>query len=173
MSQKFYAWFLKIGILASLLVVYFVFSNFLFPFITSKQISFNVIMEVLLILWLALIIKYPQWSPFHSEPGKPLGSWITISLITFLAAITLSSIVGVDFNLSFWGDIERMLGVFHVLHFFALYLIIITVMRKWGDWSCYFGHHSIAVIEALVLISLWRDSLWHNRQHGLCFRHDF
>ena len=96
MSQKFYSWFLKIGILSSLLVVYFVFSNFLFPFITSKQISFNAIMEVLLILWLALIIKYPQWSPFRSEPGKPAGSWITIALAVFLGAITLSSILGID-----------------------------------------------------------------------------
>lgn len=106
--------------------VFLVFDNLLFPYITSKQIPFNILVEILSIFWLAYIIKFPD--------ERPEKSWISIGIICFLGAITLSSLLGIDFNLSFWGDVERMLGVFHVLHYFVLYFIIITVMKEWGDW---------------------------------------
>ena len=79
-----------------------------------------------MVFWLALIIKYPEI--------RPKKSWITFGLAAFFSALLVSSIFGVDFNLSFWGDIERMLGLFHVAHFFLLYLIIITAFRSARDW---------------------------------------
>lgn len=106
------------------------FKNLLFPYITSKQIAFNIWIEFLFIFWLAFMIKYPSF--------RPKKSYITYGLIAFFAALMISSIFGVDFNLSFWGDIERMLGVFHLLHFLAFYLIIITVFREWKDWKIFF-----------------------------------
>ncbi len=127
MSQKTYLAILKFGIYISFVCIFFVFKNLLFPFITSKQIPFNILMEILFVVWLAFIVKYPVY--------RPRWSYITFGLAAFLAAITLSAITGIDFNLSFWGDIERMLGIFHVLHFFIFYLIVITVFREWNDWK--------------------------------------
>lgn len=126
MSQKKYLYILQGGVYLSFLCLFFVFDNLLFPFITSKQIPFNILIEVLFIFWLAFLIKYPSW-----RPPKDL---ISIGLLVFFGALLLSSFTGVDFNLSFWGDIERMLGVFPLLHFLAFYLIIITVFRDWRDW---------------------------------------
>ena len=143
MSQKTYLFILKAGIYASLLVVFFVYKSLLFPFITSKQISFNIIIEVLFVLWLAFIIKYPTY--------RPKMSYITYGLAAFFAALFASSIFGVDFNLSFWGDVERMLGVFHLLHFFAFYLIIITVFREWKEWKPLF----IISVFFSVIVSLY------------------
>ena len=130
MSQKIYLNILKFGVYLSLLTVFFVFKSLLFPFITSKQISFNILIEALFIFWLALIIKYPEY--------RPKKSWITYGLIGFFAALLISCFTSVDFNLSFWGDVERMLGVFHLLHFLAFYFIIITVFREWRDWKFLF-----------------------------------
>jgi hypothetical protein len=65
MPQKVYLWILKIGAILSFLCVFFVFKGLLFPYITSKQIPFNMLMEFLLIFWLAFIVKFPQWSPFR------------------------------------------------------------------------------------------------------------
>lgn len=146
MSQKTYLNILKGGIYFSLLVVFFVFKNWLFPFITSKQVSFNVIMEVLFVFWAALVIKYPEY--------RPKKNYIAYGFAVFFVILIISSIVGVDFNLSFWGDIERMLGVFHALHFFIFYLIIITVFKRKIDWqillgtSCFFA--LIIAIQALT-----------------------
>ena len=126
MPQKIYLTILKSGIYLSFISVFLVFKNLLFPFITSKQISFNILVEILFIFWIAFIVKYPEY--------RPKKNWISIGLIGFFIAITISCFTGVDFNLSFWGDIERMLGVFHLLHFLAFYFIIITVFRTWQDF---------------------------------------
>lgn len=132
MSQKTYLYILKIGSFLALLPIFFVFKNLLFPFITSKQIPFNIFIEILLIFWVAFIVKYPDYNPFKNPLKKSL---ISYGLLAFFAVMVLSCFTGVDLNLSFWGDIERMLGAFHILHFFGLYLIIITVLRDWRDWK--------------------------------------
>jgi len=183
MSQKVYLWILKTGVIASFLCVFFVFKNLLFPYITSKQIPFNILVEALLVFWLAFIIKYPQWNPFRGisktwpfnliqfvkpkaeivaaagpeaeikdrrnknkdltpeQASEPIGKnniYITLTLSLFFLVILISCFTGVDFHMSFWSNAERMLGVYHILHFFALYLIAITVFRDWRDWQIVF-----------------------------------
>lgn len=143
MTQKLYLTILKSGIYLSFVSVFLVFPGLLFPFITSKQIFFNILIEILTIFWLGLIIKYP--------PARPKKSLITLGLAAFFGALLVSSIFGVDFNLSFWGDIERMLGWFHIFHFFLFYLIIITAFRGWRDWRNLF----VVSITAAALVSLY------------------
>ncbi|MFA5360318.1 MAG: O-antigen ligase family protein, partial [Patescibacteria group bacterium] len=143
MPLKVYFNILKTGIYLSFLSVFLIFTNLLFPYITSKQLYFNILVEILIIFWLSLIIKYPE--------VRPKKSLITFGLAAFLGALFVSSVFGVDFNLSFWGDIERMLGLFHVAHFFLFYLILITVFRKPNDWRNLF----IVSISAAVLVCLY------------------
>jgi O-antigen ligase len=143
MSAKTYINILKYGALASMLTIFLVFKNLLFPFITSKQITYNIIIEILLIFWVALIVKYPEY--------RPKKSLISYGLLTYFVVIIISCFTGVDFNLSFWGDIERMLGVFPLLHFLALYFIIITVFRSWKDWKLLFIYSAVLA----VLVSLY------------------
>ncbi len=191
MSQKVYLWILKTGVVLSFLCVFFVFKNMLFPYITSKQIPFNILVEVLLVFWLAFIIKYPQWNPFRgftkswpiklfikpkaaaesvlntpapevtdkknrnkngaaaAEIPAPIyknSQMITFSLALFFLIILISCFTGVDFHMSFWSNAERMLGVYHILHFFALYLIAITVFRDWRDWQIVFTALLLAAV---------------------------
>ncbi len=134
MSQKIYLTILKIGVVLGFFSVFLVFSDLLFPYITSKQIYFNVLIELLTIFWLVFILKYPSYNPFN----KKNKSLITFGLVAYFVAILLSSIFGVDFNLSYWGDVERMLGFFHLAHFLIFYLIIITVFKTWRDWQVLF-----------------------------------
>ncbi len=143
MSLKNYIIVLQVGVYLSFISVFLVFQNLLFPYITSKQIYFNILIEILMIIWLSLVIKYPEI--------RPKKSWISYGLLAFFAALLISSIFGVDFNLSFWGDIERMLGWFHIFHFFLFYLIIITVFRRWRDWRNLF----IVSLIASTLVCLY------------------
>jgi len=142
MTSKFYLRILQVGAIASLLIVFFVFSDLLFPYITSKQLSFNVLTEFLLLIWGIFIWKFPTY--------RPKKSLITWGIIAFLGAILLSCFVSVDINTSFWGDAERMLGVFHIIHFFFLYLILITVFRTYKDWQVLF----IASVLIATAVSL-------------------
>lgn len=146
MSQKIYKYILQGGVYLSLISVFLVNKNLLFPYITSKQIFFNIVIEILMIFWIAMIVKYPNW--------RPKKNYITFGLIAFFASVVITSFTGVDFNLSFWGDVERMLGAFHLLHFFVFYLIIITVFRSWDDWKIFFHINIIfAIFVALKGLS--------------------
>lgn len=126
MSQKIYLKILKWGVYLSFFSVLLTWRRFYFPYISTKQIYFNILLEILFVFWLAFIVKYPSW--------RPKKSWISFGLIGFFSALLISCFKSVDFNLSFWGDVERMLGFFPLVHFLVLYFIIITVMRSWEDW---------------------------------------
>jgi len=145
MPLKTYFTVLKTGVYLSFISVFLVFNKLLFPYITSKQLYFDVLIEMLAVVWLALLVKYPE--------ARPKRSWITFSLAGFFAALLVSTIFSVDFNLSFWGDIERMLGWFEVVHFFVFYLIIITVFRNWQDWRNLFIV-SVAAATAVCFYAL-------------------
>ncbi len=134
MSKKLYLQILQIGSYLSLISIFLFYSGFLFPFITTKQIYFNILIEILTIFWISFILKYPDSNPFRNLKSKKKANFITLSLLAYCAVLVLSCFFSVDFNLSFWGDIERMLGVFHVLHFLVFYLILITAFREWKDW---------------------------------------
>jgi O-antigen ligase len=131
MTAKNYLLTLRAGVIASLAIFFFIFNDFLFPYITSKQLSFNILMEALLVVWVLLILKYPAC--------RPKKSWITLGLLAYFLVIGASCIPSVNFNLSFWGNTERMLGFFHLFHFFLLYLFIITAFKKKEDWQWLFG----------------------------------
>jgi O-antigen ligase len=145
MTSKFYLRLLQIGAIASLLTVFLVFSGLLFPYITSKQLTFNILTEFLVVFWLIFIWKFPSY--------RPKRSFITWGIVAFLLAITWSCFSSVDPLLSFWGDAERMLGVFHIIHFFFLYLILITVFRTQKDWQILLGS-SVVIATIVSLIGL-------------------
>jgi len=130
MNAKFYLNFLKAGVLLSFCFYFLVFKSFLFPFITSKQISFNILMEILLIFLFLFLFKYPEY--------RSKKSFVSAGLISFFLIVFLSCFTGVDFNLSFWGDIERMLGFFHIFHFLIFYFLVITAFRTENDWKLLF-----------------------------------
>lgn len=145
MPAKIYERILQIGLVASLLMVLFRFRDLLFPYITSKQLPFNILMEVLFVFWLVLILRYPAY--------RPKKSLITYGLLAYFAAILVSCFVGVNFTLSFWGNAERMLAFFPLLHFLIFYLILITVIRTQGWWEVIFGS-SVALATIISFIGL-------------------
>ena len=143
MPAKTYLRILQIGLIASLLIVFFVFKDLLFPYITSKQLSFNILMEFLLVIWFVFIMRFPQY--------RPKKNFIISGLIAYFLAIIASCVISVDPILSFWGDSERMLGLFHALHFFVFYFILVTVFRSWKEWRVlFFSSVIVATIVALV-----------------------
>lgn len=142
MSPKTYLRILQGGLIASLLAILLVFKELLFPYITSKQLPFNIIMEFLLVIWVVFLMRYPQY--------RPKKNLISYGLIAYFLAILASCVVSIDFNLSFWGDAERMLGFFHLAHFLIFYFIVITAFRTWQDWRTLF----LSSVVVATIVSL-------------------
>ena len=143
MPAKYYKHILTYGIFLGFISLFLVFENFLFPYITSKQIYFNILLEILAAVWILFILQYPE--------ARPKKSLVTYGLLAFFGALLISSIFSVDINLSFWGDVERMLGWFHLVHFLLFYLIIITIFREWRDWKNLFIFFTlVSVVISIV-----------------------
>lgn len=153
MTANFYKRILQAGVILSLATVFLVFSTLLFPYITSKQLVFNILSEVLLLVWLVFIWKFPAY--------RPKKSLITWGLLAFFGALILSCFNSVDPILSFWGDAERMLGVFHIAHFFILYLVMISVFRTKEDWTILL-QSSVIVATFVSLKSFFGDPAMNN-----------
>jgi len=126
MKAKNFQLILQIGTILSFLILFLVSSNFLFPYITSKQIVFNVLVEMMLPFYVLLIWRYRQYRPKKNLVG--------FALLSYLLVILISSFFSVDFSLSFWGNAERMLGWFHLSHYFLFFFYLLAAWRDSKQW---------------------------------------
>lgn len=127
MSEKLLVRVLKIGVLAAFIMPLIVMGqSTIFPFVFAKGIYVRILVELLIVLYAALVLWYPVY--------RPRRTFIFYAVVALMAALVLSSIFGVDFSHSFWGNYERMSGVFTILHFAALMMIAASVFRTEKEW---------------------------------------
>ena len=98
-------------------------ASLLYPFISTKALLFKSLMLLALPLYLYLIIAYKNLRPNFKNP-------ITLSFTAFVLLALVSAIFGVDFTRSFWGNYERMDGVYYLLHLYLLYLYLLLIFKQ-------------------------------------------
>jgi tetratricopeptide (TPR) repeat protein/O-antigen ligase len=126
-TEKSLVKILKIGLHIALFTIIPVLQKFMFPFITMKVFSFQVLIEILLPIWLFLILFYPKY--------RPRINLLTTAILVFLGSLFVSGLFGFDFERSFWATMERQIGIFTLLHFGAFFLMF-SVFEK-SDWRKY------------------------------------
>jgi O-antigen ligase len=122
--------FIKIGIFCVLLTPFVYYKNFYFPYVGPKSLYFMAVTQLVFFAWVVLAKKYPEY--------RPNLKGTTLFLFLFLAAISLSALLGVNPSLSFWSKFERMTGVLMWLHLVGFYLAASAVMQR-KDWLRIFG----------------------------------
>jgi O-antigen ligase/tetratricopeptide (TPR) repeat protein len=105
-------------------------SQTLFPFQVGKGIAYRVLIEIMLFLYIWLILIEPKFRP------KKTG--FLLAVLVFTGVLILSTLTSAFPYRSFWGDIERMEGVFGILHGVALFLILGSVFQRKEDWLRFF-----------------------------------
>ncbi len=121
-----------------LIIPFFVWGKFLFPYISPKTFAFRILIEIAIFFYILLIIYQPQYRPRFSKL-----TWI---ILIYIIAITLASIFGVDPYRSFWGNIERGEGLLTVYHLFAFYILITSLFKEKKDWLRYFNFSALVSI---------------------------
>jgi O-antigen ligase len=140
-------------LLASLLVPLIVGYDFFFPYVAPRNIFFRVIVEVGAAA-LVLALSFGRKSlDLRSEP-------IFWSLVTFLAAASASALLSPASTHSFFGDFERMGGVWAWFHLVLFFLLLRTLRDE--DWSWILNG---ALLIGLVVgaIAIWQHfgrGLW-------------
>ena len=100
----------------------------------------RLLVEAALIAYLPLSWLAPKYRPRYHL--------IFLTLIVFAGVVFLTSLAGINFNYSFWGNYERMDGIFSWLHFWLLIVIASSVFREKREWQKLF---SISIVVALIL----------------------
>lgn len=134
-----YTTYLRWGILTGLFALLFVpfliangtfLPNMFFPYITGKNFTFRIIVEIILLLYVILAIREPQY--------RPRSSAFMWAISIFVLWMGLATILSVDPVKSFWSNFERMEGYVGLLHLFALFIVASAVLSATGLWKRFF-----------------------------------
>jgi O-antigen ligase len=99
----------------------------IFPYTTPKAFVFRILVEAAAALYFYLCLKYPEFRPTFKKGGR--GGFLIWSVLSFLSVNFLSAFFGSDFYLSWWGNLERMLGVWGLAHLVLLFLMLSSVFK--------------------------------------------
>jgi O-antigen ligase/tetratricopeptide (TPR) repeat protein len=113
-------------LLASLAVPLIVGTNFFFPYVAPRNLFFRALMEVGATTLVIALCFGRKTLDLHAEP-------IFLSVMAFLGAATLSAILSPAATHSFFGDFERMGGVWAWAHLVVFFLILRTLRDQ--DWT--------------------------------------
>lgn len=117
----------------------------IFPFVFSKLIFFQVLIGLTFPAYLILIWMEPQY--------RPKAHLLYLAIAAYFIAIALSVIFGVDPMRSWWGNQERMNGLFTLLHFFAWLTMTVGLLRSWPQWRRLLNYEvALSLFMAIVAL---------------------
>jgi O-antigen ligase len=117
-----------IGIYGGLLVPLMFIPVVIFPFVFSKLIYFQILIGLTFPAYLALAWMEPKYRP-------ALKHQLYLAVAAYFGALLISVIFAVDPARAWWGNQERMNGLFTLLHFFAWMTMMVGVLKSWDDWK--------------------------------------
>ena len=144
-------WITLIGVFGGLLMPMIFIKQVIFPFVFSKLILFQILIGLTFPAYILLAWMEPEYRP-KKHP-------LLLAICAYFVAMGLSVVFSVDIWRSWWGNQERMNGLFTLLHFLAWLLMIIGTLRTWKDWEA-FLRFQVIVGGAVALTAIWQH--WVN-----------
>ena len=126
--EKSLVWIIKIGIFGILFLPLFIYRPVLYPYVFSKIIIFQILVEIIFAAWLFLAVYNRKYRPDWKNP-------LLMSLTLFMGILFLTMLSGADIAKSFFSTQERMTGILTMLHFWVLFIILTSTFKKWHDWQ--------------------------------------
>ena len=143
----------RAGVALILLTPLVVSPETIFPFVVGKALYSRSLIEIVFVSWALLFLLNPSWRPPRSR--------ILVLLAAALAVAALSAGFGVSVQRSFWSNYERMQGVVDQTHWFALAVVLVSVLRTGRDWRILLNLNLIAgMAVALMTVSEYHGYPW-------------
>lgn len=124
-------WSIRFGIALLYFTPFVITTDTIFPFIVGKALFTRGVIEIVFGMWVVLALRRPEF--------RPSKSWLTILFALFLAGNLIAALAGVSFTRSFWSNYERMQGVVDLAHWFALFAVMLSVIRGRRQWLIVFN----------------------------------
>lgn len=139
-KTTFFAGAVKWLLMATALTPLVVSNATIYPFVFPKIVFYRILVELALSLaFVYFLIALPK--EFKTSPRQFFIRALKNPLIVFLSLFFLSLVLSVvsaeNVYRAFWGDVERGVGLFGFLHFYA-FLVLVSVFFEKKDWSRFF-----------------------------------
>src|SRR3989344_3088336 len=126
MLEKTLRYIVLAGIFALPFIVFIVAQSLFFPYITGKNFTFSIIVEIITGAWLALALvrtEYRQRTKWHLCP-----------LDNFVIIVAIADSNGMYPFKSFWSNYERMDGWVTLAHLFASFVVASSILNTERLW---------------------------------------
>lgn len=132
-----------VGVFAIPFIVLIISNSMFFPFITGKNFTFRIIVEIIFAAWLVLAL--------YDAAYRPKLSAIVISFLSLLGVMFFANLLGAHPLQSFWSNFERMEGYVTLVHTFAYMLVAGSVLTTQKLWDRFFN----TTICVAIILSLY------------------
>jgi O-antigen ligase/Flp pilus assembly protein TadD len=130
-SIRYIVYSIKTGLFVLPVLALLVSDAFFFPFITTKNFFFRIMVEILFFLWVFVMVFDKRYRPRKSP--------LLLALAVTLFILVLAGIFGENPYRSFWSNYERMEGIVGHIHLFLYFLILTSIFQGKKDWKRFFG----------------------------------
>lgn len=136
--KDFLSWVMYGAMFAVPFVLLIVSSTMFFPYITGKNFTFRILVEIGFASWVLLALIDPGY--------RPRWSWITVAIASLVGVMFFSAIFGEYPTKSFWSNFERMEGWVTLVHFFMYFLVLGTILKSEQLWNRFLNTALIAAV---------------------------
>ncbi|MCL4732970.1 O-antigen ligase family protein [Patescibacteria group bacterium] len=144
-ALKIFKFLTYVGIYGGLLMPVMFLPVVIFPFVFSKLVFLQVLIGLTFPAYVALAWMDPAY-----RPPKSMLYW---AIIAYFVALSLSTAFSVDPIRSWWGNQERMNGLFTLLHLFAWLTMTIGVLKSWKQWYRLLNYQvALSVFMAVIAL---------------------
>lgn len=124
--QRILHWIVVGGVFALPFIPLIIAHGLFFPFITGKNFTFRIVVEIITAAWLALALVDTRY--------RPQRSWLLAAFAIFVLVIGVADAFGANAFKSFWSNFERMEGWVTLAHLFAYFTVAISVLKTENIW---------------------------------------
>lgn len=129
-----------------------------FPFVVGKAVYSRAVVEAVFALWALLALARPEYRPPRSR--------LLAAFAAGPATALLAAAAGVSFERSFWSDYRRMQGVVDDLHWLALFVVLVSMLRGARSWRRFLAAN-LAVSSTVAVLAFASYFRWEVPLYGL------
>ncbi len=144
--KKTLLWIIRLCSLAILFLPLYVDGSTIYPYTFSKMVAFQFLVEVSLGAYVILqFLERSYRVDWKNKLIQAQSVWIVV--------LALLSFISVDASRSWWSTAQWMTGTITYLHFYAWFIILVSVFKEWKEWRLMILA-SVGVSVAVALFGL-------------------
>jgi O-antigen ligase/cytochrome c-type biogenesis protein CcmH/NrfG len=148
--------FLKAVVYGGLFIIPFltlyVANDYFFPYITGKNFTFRIIVEVIFVAWALLALLDTKY--------RPKFSWVLSGFSVLLIVMFFANLLGQHPQSSFWSNFERMDGYVTLVHIFLYTVVLGSTLTTKKAWNTYlYATLTAATITAIYGVAQYTGAV--------------